>query len=321
MSDEDKSDAKAAEAERIRKLQEANANMNNSRLARMAEISDNSEEARAAELEGLDPSERTEKAAEAETQEAERYARALQTEGVDADKTSQDDSDTKVVNGETYYRQIVNGAEKWQTLKQIRETAQKVESGDEYLGQASESVRNASRLALSTPKDEPGNLKEDEMADLLRRVALGEEEAIKTLAPILARPSVNETDVLQKVDQRMSFRTELASLESQSKDLLEDQYMGRLFRSRLNEMKQEKPETSLREAYTSIDQELRTAFPGFKADKTQSKLERKRSLPAPITASARQTNQEPEESDEDNSSVIEEMAKKRGYTAHVHRRQ
>lgn len=313
MSTEGKTE-KTPEEKRA-EAREVNDSINNSRLDRMNAIADQND----ADLE-LDESEQTERRAAEETAEAERYARSLQTEGVSTEKIEvKEDQDTKTVNGEVYYRQIVNGHEKWQTLKEIRTSAAKVEGADEYLRQASESVKNASRLALSH-KDEPSNLKEDEVADLLRRVALGEEDAIKALAPLLTKPSVNEADVLQKVDQRMSFRTELASLEASSKDLLEDQYMGRLFRSRLNEMREQDPNKTLSEAYGSIDQELRTAFPGFKTDKTQDKLARKRTLPAPITASARQGTQGEEEGEEDPSEVIAQMAKKRGFTVHVHTR-
>lgn len=315
---EEQDKARETEEARLKVLAEANAKQNDRRLSVMEQIADNSEKARPEEL--VDESTATERAAQAETAEAERYARALQGEGADKPANKDNiDSDTKLVNGETYYRQIVNGVEKWQTLKQIRETASKVDGADEYLRQASESVKNASRLALSK-QDEPSNLKEDEVADLLRRVALGDEDAIKALAPRLVRPSVNTADVLQQVDQRMSFRTELASLETQSKDLLGDQYMGRIFRSRLNELKEENPNMALREAYTSIDKELRDAFPGFKTDRTQEKLERKRTLPTPITASARQGTQAEEEGEENASDVIEQMAKKRGYTPHVHTR-
>lgn len=314
---EEQDKARETEEARLKVLAEANAKQNDRRLSVMEQIADNSEKARPEEL--VNESTATERTAQAETEQAERYARSLQTEGVEADKPVQADSDTKLVNGDTYYRQIVNGVEKWQTLKQIRETASKVDGADEYLRQASESVKNASRLALSK-QDEPSNLKEDEVADLLRRVALGDEDAIKALAPRLVRPSVNTADVLQQVDQRMSFRTELASLETQSKDLLEDKYLGLIFRSKLNELKATKPDTTLSEAYTSIDKELRTAFPGFKTDRTQDKLERKRTLPTPITASARQGTQVEEEGEENASDVIEQMAKKRGYTPHVHTR-
>lgn len=318
MSEEDKKERTPEEI--AQDLTKARMENNNRRVAMMEEIADNSEKSRPEELEFQDESAAKEVAAETETKEAERYARSLQEEGVDKPANKDNiDSDTKQVNGDTYYRQIVNGVEKWQTLKEIRTSAAKVEAADEYLRTASESVKNASRLALSK-QDEPSNLNEDEVADLLRRIALGDEDAIKALAPRLVRPSVNTADVLQQVDQRMSFRTELASLEGQSKDLLGDQYMGRLFRSRLNELKQESPNMGLSEAYTSIDKELRTAFPGFKTDKVQQKLERKRSLPTPITASARQGSEAEEEGEENASSVIEEMAKKRGYTPHVHTR-
>ena len=297
-----------------KKATEANQAMNNDRLSRMEAIADAAEE------------KRTEDEADAgiespevkEIEENQEVARALQEEGATVEEPQETDSDEKTVNGEKYYRQIVNGQEVWQTLKQIRETAQKVASADEYLRTASESVRNAARLAPS-PTDTPINLEKDEVRKLLAAAALGEEEAIEKLASVIARPSVSP-DVLQTIDQRLSFRTELARLEEKSEDLLKDPYMGRLFRSRLNELKQESPTMSLKEAYTSIDKELRGAFPGFKGYRIQEKLERKRALPAPLTTGTRQSQPVQEDDEGSVAADIAEMAKARGQSPHVHRR-
>lgn len=308
-------DKKAAE-EHAKKLLEANQKRNDERLERMNAIADSAERARPDEIEGLDESESREARAAADDAEAEKYARSLQQEGVTKEETQ--DEDTKVVNGETYYRMMVAGQERWQTLKDIRANAQKVESADEYLRQANESVKNAARLAPSS-QDETSRLEKDELRKLLASVALGDEEAIEKLASVLSKPSEVTPDVLQKIDQRLSFRTELARLEDDSKDLLKDQYMGRLFRSRLNELKNEQPTMGLSEAYTSIDRELRGAFPGFKS-RTQDKLERKRSLPTPTSASTRQTTEVEEEGEENMADVIEKMAKARGLAPHVHTR-
>ena len=307
---------KAAE-EAAAKIKEAVDSRNNDRIALMNAIADNSEEARADDFEQA-PDETEEKAAK-EDEEAHRYARALQEEGAESHESDDAVTDTRVTNGETYYRQVINGREVWQTLKQIRETAQKVASAEEYLRTASETARNAARLALPQ-KDEPVNLQREEIRKLLAEVALGNEEAADQLASFMARPSEVTPDVLQKIDQRMSFRTELARLEDKSEDLLKDPYMGRLFRSRLNELREQEPTMNLSEAYTSIDSELRSAFPGFKTDRIKDKLERKRSLPTPPQAAARQQQVVEEESEEDVGNVIEKMAKARGLSPHVHSR-
>lgn len=311
--------------EAMAKAAEANKSRNNERLERMNAIADGSEENRELpheELEIKDDAAEREARAIAEDEAA---AKLLQTEGVESDekepKDEKSDSDTKTVNGDLYYRQIVNGSEKWQTLKQIRETAQKVESGDEYLRQAAESVKNASRLALSH-KDEPSSVERVDVRKILRAAVLGEEEAIETLASFLeTKPSEVTPDVLRTIDQRLSFRTELAELEDKSKDLLENQYTRRLFNDRLSELKAENPTMGLSEAYTSIDNELRTAFPGLLKPKvSKDKLERKRTLVNPPNAAARQQPEEEPEGEEDLSEVIGKMAKARGVTPVVHSR-
>jgi hypothetical protein len=312
---------KKAHEEAVAKATEANRSKNNERLAKIEAIADGAEEHRKDDLEGIDVKD---DAAEREARaiaEDEAAAKLLQAEGATEEaKEPPADSDTKEVNGETYYRQIVNGREKWQTMKEIRTLASKVEAADEYLQNASEAARNASRLALSR-EDEPSKVEKVDLRKLLRAAVLGDEEAIETLASALeTRPSEVTPDVVRQIDQRLSFRTELAQLEDKSKDLLENPYTKRLFRDRLNELKEENPTMGLTEAYTSIDKELRTAFPNISKAKTQDKLERKRTLVNVPTAASRQTTEEEPEGEEDVSTVIEQMAKARGLQPHVHSR-
>jgi len=299
------------------KVREAIDRRNSERLQLMENIADASEMGRKEDIEGIDKGTPDE-----EQLAAESAARALQEEGssTEVKGAEAEEGDTRVIDGVTYYLTVVNGREKWQTLKQLRETASKVEAADEYLRNASEAARTAAREALS-PKDEPSSLEEDEARKLLAAAALGDEEAIGRLArAITAKPSVTP-DVLQALDQRLSFRTELASLEAEQKDLLEDPYMGRLFRARLNELKQEAPNTKLADAYRSIGQELKAAFPGYKGSATQKKLERKRTLVQVPSAATRQQTDTEDEGEEDPSAIIERLAKARGVSPHLHRRQ
>lgn len=299
----DTEQAELTEEEARAKAAESNQRHNNDRLKRMEAIADSSEDARP---EGLEPN------------EDEQAARALQAEGVE--EAADDLSDERVVNGVKHYLTVVNGVQRWMTLEQLRTSASKVEAADEYLRTASEAARNSARAALSKP-DEPAGLEEDEARRLLAAAALGDEEAISRLARVItAKPSGVTPDVLQALDQRLSFRTELAQLEAEQKDLLEDPYMGRLFRVRLNELKQENPNMTLSQAYRGIGQELRKAFPGAQGS-AQKKLERKRTLPSVPQAAQRQSAEGEEEGEEDPSAVIERMAKARGLTAHLHRRQ
>lgn len=319
MSEEEVKTLTPEEAQK--KAREVNEERIAGRLAQIEAIADNAEKGRPDDIEGVekeDESARTERLAAEEEEAAKAEAKRLQTEGsAVADDT---DSDTKEVNGETYYRQIVNGREKWQTIKEIRSAAQKVESADDYLHQAAESVRNAARQALS--KDEPVRVEKDDLKKLLASVALGDEEAIEKLASALsARPSEVTPDVLRAVDQRLSFRTELAQLESEQKEILDDPMLSELFQSRLARLKQEAPDTPLSTAYRSIGKEIKDRFGvALKGSKTADKLERKRTLSQVPSAAARQSAPPEEEGEEDVGTVIERMAKARGLSPIVHSR-
>ena len=290
-----------------KKATEANTTMNSDRLAKLEAIADNKEadELRREEEVGIERPE----------PEEEVQAKKLQEEGA----TEVEDPDTKSSNGLTYYRQIVNGREKWQTLDEIRRTAAKVDSGDDYLRQAAEGARKAAELALS--KDESASLSEDEAQKLLAEIALGDVDATRRLASVLSglskTPRGVPQDVLQQIDQRLSFRTELARLEDEYKDLLGDEDLGDLFRAKLSRMKDENPHTTIADAYHSIGKSLRTRFSA--TTKLQEKLERKRSLPLPMNTGTRAgTGTETESEEEYNASVIEQMAKARGQDVKVY---
>lgn len=314
MSDEDKKDL--TDEEKRAKAVEANQRQNNSRLQMMEQIADASEMGRKEDIEGI------EKDPDEEQVAAEAAARALQEEGAapEVKGAEPEEVDERVIDGVKYYLTIVNGREKWQTLQQLRQTASKVDAADEYLRSASEAAKTAAREALSKP-DAPSGLEKDEARKLLAAAALGDEEAIDRLAGVLtAKPSLPQ-DVWQTFDQRLSFRTELAALEAEQKELLEDPNLGLLFRAKLNQLKQTAPDTPLAQAYRGIGNELRKAFPGFKGSKTQDKLERKRTLVQVPAAATRQGTETEDDGEEDPSAVIERLAKARGQSPHLHRRQ
>ena len=295
--------------EKKAKAREVNQSRNNERVQLMEQIADTSEtERELAESPQEEPVKEPEKEEPSE-EPVEEPKEEPKEEAVPGDE--------KEVDGVKYYLTIVNGQDRWQTLKQLREAAQKVESADEYLRSAAEAARSAAAGAPSQ-KDEPPSLGEDEIADLLRKQALGDDEATRQLAKLYVRPSKVTPDVLQALDQRLSFRTELAELEAKSRDLLDDPNLGLLFRAKLGQLKQTAPNTKLADAYKGIDKELRTAFPGFKNSKLTEKLERKRTLPQIQSAATRQTTEAEEEGEEDPSTVIERMAKARGATPHTY---
>lgn len=280
---------------------EANAKRNADRLARMEAIAngvdDGYQDDGMRETDGdhtfeLTPEEiearETRAQEDSERELAQLQAKGLQEEGGAKPETR---ADEKLINGVNHYLAVVNGREKWLTLTQLRDSAQKVQSADEYLSNAKEAARNASQLALSPTDDVPAQLGKDELRKLLAASALGDEDAIDALASVLSRPSVVTPDVVQQIDQRLSFRTELAQLESEHREILENPWTARLLRDRLNELKSEDPSMRLTDAYRKIGGEIREAFPEkFKTSPGATldhKRERKRTLVNAPTAAGR----------------------------------
>lgn len=290
---------------------EANQKRINERLERMNAIADGADEQKEKDGMQLDELDEREAAAAREDEESQEYARQLQTEGAIEEEGTSDTGDTKTINGETYYLQIVNGKEKWQSLKEIRQTAQKIEAADEYLHQASESVRNASRAALSN--DEPVRVNKDDLRKIIASAAMGDEDAIERLASVIDQGSLNP-QALQQIDQRLAFRTELAQAESSQKEILEHPMLGKLFKARISELAQENPNMRISSAYQTVGEEIRKEFPEkFSQSKLSAKLERKKTLTNVPQAAARQgeTSEEDLSEDDYNMSAIEAIARAR----------
>ncbi len=366
MSDEAKTQADVEAANR-RKAFEANESRNRSRVDRLSEIADNNEAVRAGEMVETDEgnlklkdsmsdearreAEAAREAQEAEQALAEMQARELQEEGSEpvvepteeasarsaeveagAEK-EQTPSDVKVVNGETYYLTVVNGNEKWLTLSQLRAAAQKVESADQYLAAAAESVRNASRLDLSRKQDEPSKVEDVDLEKTLSSAVMGDPEAIKKLASVFkdlkevrAKSSEVTPDVLQQIDERWSFRRAAEWFDEEYQDLLTDPFLKELVYKRDSELATSQPKLPYKQRLKTAGDEIRgwiqkrTGTSGVKAAPSEAKADRKKTLVNVPSAAARQTPVNDEEAEETVEQVIQQMAKARGQArAMVHR--
>lgn len=351
--------AEDLQAEKLDKARKANEARNQSRLERLSAIADGADQAHAGEmkdtpsgdlvLKGPDNPEEREAAAAQEELDAERYlaeqqAKALQEEGaaseeeaIDASEerkeqavaTKDDAQDVKVINGVTHYLTVINGKEKWLTLAQLRTTAQKVESADEYLAAASASVRNSARLALS-PEDETDKVEEVDLEKTLSSAVLGDQEAIKKLASVIkeareakAKPSGVTPDVLQQIDERWSFRRAAEWFDEEYADLLTDPNLKRLVYERDSELAKATPTMPYRQRLKAAGDEIRgwkQKLSGVRVVPSKDKSDRKKELVNVPSASARQTPVVDEEAEESVEDVIGKMAKARGQArAIVHR--
>ena len=340
--------AEALAAEKLERARKANEARNQSRLERMSEIADGNDAAGTAEMQDVDggnlvlkesasPEEREALAARDE-EESQRYlaeqeARALQTEGaapevdeaVEPKKPTEEStpSDVKVVNGITYYLTVVNGKEKWLTLEQLRVTAQKVESADEYLASAAASVRNSARLTPSKP-DEPSRVEEDDLEKTLSSAVMGDEDAMRKLAAaIRAKPSAVTPDVLQQFDERWSFRRAVEWFEEAYEDELKDPFLKQLVYQRDADIAKEEPHLPYKQRLKKAGDEVRAwiqkrsgAGP-VRAVTSPNKLERKKVLVNVPSAAARQASPDDEDAEESVEDVIGRMAKARGQSRAV----
>lgn len=273
-------------------------------------IADSADDVRDEDLQDVDGErvvveEETAPVEQSETDETESSAEVVAEEEAE-------NQDERVIDGIAYHRCIVNGREKWLTLSQLRATAQKVESADEYLQNAAESVRSASKLALSS--QDAQEIGEDDPEKLLHSAIMGDEDAIKKLAQHLkARPSRVTPDVLQAVDERMSFRQAAEWFNEEYADLLSDPLLKKLVHDRDAEMAKESPSTPYRERLKNVGEEIR----GWKQKMSGGRLSndkaaRKASVANVPSAATRQTAPVDDDQEEPVENVIAKMAAARG---------
>jgi hypothetical protein len=230
------------------------------------------------------------------------------------------DADTRQVNGVTQYRLIVNGKRKWQTLEEIRATAQKVESADEYLQTAVDTVKNATRAAPSAEEVEKADRVRAERLshrkELLRRQAMGDEQAISELAEldVVSAPSAVTPDVLraldERFDQRATFREAVTWFEKEFAPELKHpamkSYAGELDASLYAQNPRLDPKERMKRVGDQIRQELKETYGLAARQGPSDKAIRKAEVRQPVQASARQ----PKPADEDETgSVAEDIAR------------
>lgn len=310
--------------QRERDAREANQKRNNERLERMNQIANQSDDLKEKDgLEDIADEAWDERTSSSEPEDDERVIADAEA----VDKTSDEArdagaSDIKVINGETHYLLVVNGQERWLTLKQLRETSSKISAADEYLHQAKEAARKVAAAPLSEKDEGPGP-KGDRARDLLNRALMGEQEAVDELALLIdARPSRVTPDVLQAVDERvdgrLTFRSAVEWFDSAYKDELADPELKTRIVRRDKEMAQLYPEMDFKQRLTEVGDEARairisrgrTTPP--KLDTTHDKERRKASVRALPTAAGRTAEESDEEDGETYESAISQIAKSRG---------
>ena len=347
-------DTEKSEAEQRREAAEraaaANRQRNTERLERLESIADSAETTG----EHKDDEELTEEMwADQELSDDQRAARAIvkarakTSEGDDQDEQepkiegAQNDQveelhddeareagadDVREVDGVKQYRLVVNGKELWKSLAEIRASAQKVESADEYLQTATDTVRRATRSAPTAEEVAEADRKKQErrthVRALLQRQAMGDEQAIDELAELIdpSAPSAVTPDVLRALDERfdsrVTFREAVSWFEGEYAPELKHQamksYAGELDAALAAQNPTLQPKERLKRVGDQIRRELRETYglsgssPG-PSDKARRKAEVRR----PTPAGERRQERVDEDEVEDVGSTIQKMAQSR----------
>lgn len=331
MADE-KEQTEETRKERERLAAEANKKRNEEMLDRRNAIADRADELRAKDFEDFNPDEpKDEHEGEEESedevvQQAQRVDREL-----DAAREAGAD-DIRVVEGKTEYRTVVNGRERWQSLAELRATAQKVESADEYLHNAKESFTKAAQLQPSADErkaqsDAEAQARRTRLRETLSRAVMGDDEALDALAQSIDEgPSRVTPDVLQLVDQRvdgrMTFRQAAAWFDAEYAEELKSPRLKQYIVTRDTQMAQEHPDMPFKERLQRVGdevREMRKELGGPVTTPVSNKQARKESAPPVPTAAATRQRQAPEDEEEGYESAIDRMAKARGQPrAHKH---
>lgn len=254
---------------------------NDERIARLEEISGNADGAREGELVDIgEEQQQTEEQTEQQEEQAEQPAKIKIT---------------------------VNGKEMELTQDELIARASKVEAADQYLAHAKRQAEGQ----LSTEKVDAEEEGSEDLA-LARALQMGsEEEAAAVIAKIRKQsPSVDTDALATRAADRIRFEDASAWLQDEYKDIFADPKLKTLFIETDARLVAEGNRQPYKERYAAIGNDLR-AWKGTTSfsDKEQRKSATVHKLP---TAAARAVQPVEEEPDDTPSTVIAQMANKRG---------
>jgi hypothetical protein len=220
----------------------------------------------------------------------------------------------------------VNGKELELTTDELIQRAQKVESADTYLKEASQKLRDAeakeARPQLPSTEDAAEKSAEERRA-LVRAIQMGtEDEAMAAIEKLQSRPpSVSADDVARTVDERLTFNDAVSRFQKDYKDLAEDPVLLNIVLQRDKELLAQGDKRSYWERYEDIGTSVRTWKESLTKPATtepekpaSDKQTRKASAPAvPQGAGTKAPAAvQDEDREETSAEIISKMAKSRG---------
>jgi hypothetical protein len=308
-----KQEQKTAEVEK--KITAAIGNTNQEQVDRRNAIADRADEFRAADLQDTDGDRVVERdpeeaRAEAEAQATEAERARLEAEANEAEaKRLQEESGRSEPVSKTYSIKV-NGRDVQMTEEELLARASKVASADEYLQMAADAVKRSTALVPSqdVPASDGSAVTEDTLTSALQ----GDREALRKVAQRLNGPSVNP-DVLQAVDDRLTFHDAVNWFRGEYKDVVTDPFLYQLVVDQDKRIASSEPTLPYRDRLKKAGDTIRNWKQGFtKTSDTNAKLARKAATPPVPAAGSRQSVREDEEAEEPVESVIDAIAKSRG---------
>jgi hypothetical protein len=224
------------------------------------------------------------------------------------EETEQTEATDKGVQ-EKKYKVKVNGQDREFTEAELIERASKSEAADQRFQEAAKLKREAEELKATTKEVAKPEIEEDDLA-LARALQMGSEEEAAKVIKKLRAPTLNEGDVVRKIDERLTFQSSVQRFQSEYPELFQDPYLSKLVALKDEEMVKQGDTRPYWDRYKSIGDEMRGWLGKIKP--ASQKQERKASITVLPTASGRAAEKTEEDEEQSTSDVIASMAKNRG---------
>ena len=311
---------------------------NDKRLAMYSQIADNNDKERSEEFYEVDEDgNKTGLTLEAEEEDDEESDETPQ-DG-DEDESSDEDEgeeDAPLVDEKSTppgltgdqpkYKITVNGVQKEVSVDELIATAQKVESADDYLREASRLNQEARNLKTPPQHEETQPEEMDEVA-LARAIQMGSEEEAVAAIRKLRSTGPSSDDLARTIDERLNFQTSAAWFQKEYKDIVSDPLLAQLAINQDHMMRAQGDNRPYVERYKEIGDGIRNwvaskapkveekteTEPETKVDIQATKKARKAAAPSvPKPASAKAAVPEEDDEEESVQDTIANMAKARG---------
>ncbi len=222
------------------------------------------------------------------------------------------------------YKITVNGVTKEVDEDWLVQTAQKVDSADDYLREAARLNQDA--RTLKTPQPEVKDEEPDEV-QLARAIQMGtEEEAVAAIRKLRSPTGPSNDDLARTIDERLTFQKAVDWFKDEYKDIVSDPVLNALAVQQDNMMRAQGDKRPYGERFQVIGEGIRewlkgktptvetpVTEPETKVQNTADKKARKAAAPQ-VPKPAANKVAHPEEDDEEESiqDTIANMAKTRG---------